>query len=30
MRLSPLTDGALFAADMEKAYRGMWQVWCGL
>jgi protein O-GlcNAc transferase len=25
---SPLMDQALFARDMEDAYRGMWKIWC--
>jgi predicted O-linked N-acetylglucosamine transferase (SPINDLY family) len=29
MQQSPLTDGAKFAANIEAAYRQMWQQWCG-
>ena len=25
---SPVMDQALFARDMEDAYRGMWRIWC--
>lgn len=28
MQASPLLDGAVFARDMEAAYRQMWQDWC--
>lgn len=29
MKASPLMDERQFAADMETAYRWMWQAWCG-
>jgi predicted O-linked N-acetylglucosamine transferase (SPINDLY family) len=28
MKVSPLTDGAAFAARMESAYRRIWKAWC--
>jgi predicted O-linked N-acetylglucosamine transferase (SPINDLY family) len=28
MARCPLTDGARFTVNLEKAYRGMWQGWC--
>ena len=30
MQASPLCGGKNFAGKMEKAFRGMWQSWCGL
>jgi predicted O-linked N-acetylglucosamine transferase (SPINDLY family) len=29
MLASPLMDGKQYAADVEKALRGMWKTWCG-
>lgn len=29
MRRSPLCDAPSFTRDLEAAYRGMWQKWCG-
>jgi protein O-GlcNAc transferase len=29
MQASPLMDGRQFAADVEAAFRTMWQKWCG-
>ena len=29
MQASPLMDGKQYAADMEAAFRQMWQKWCG-
>ena len=29
MQASPLMDGKQFAADVEAAFRHMWQTWCG-
>jgi predicted O-linked N-acetylglucosamine transferase (SPINDLY family) len=29
MRLSPLLDGAQYAASVDAALRAMWQTWCG-
>jgi predicted O-linked N-acetylglucosamine transferase (SPINDLY family) len=29
MKSSPLMDGPRYARDVEAAFRGMWQTWCG-
>jgi predicted O-linked N-acetylglucosamine transferase (SPINDLY family) len=29
LQASPLVDARQFAADVESAFRGMWQTWCG-
>jgi predicted O-linked N-acetylglucosamine transferase (SPINDLY family) len=29
MLASPLTDAAVYVADLEAAYRAMWRKWCG-
>ena len=29
MQASPLMDGKQYAADVEAAFRRMWQTWCG-
>jgi predicted O-linked N-acetylglucosamine transferase (SPINDLY family) len=29
MQASPLMDAPRFARNVEAAYRGMWQRWCG-
>jgi predicted O-linked N-acetylglucosamine transferase (SPINDLY family) len=29
METSPLMDGRTYAADVEAAFRSMWQTWCG-
>jgi predicted O-linked N-acetylglucosamine transferase (SPINDLY family) len=29
MKNSPLMDSAGFTRNLERAYRAMWQAWCG-
>jgi predicted O-linked N-acetylglucosamine transferase (SPINDLY family) len=29
MESSPLLDGRQYAVDVERAFRWMWQAWCG-